>query len=290
MVVAAAIFLGSGCSTFREKPHTALDYEVNAILDTMSEYPQTRGLSPGQKVKPVVRPASPPASISAPAGDVLALHYSFDCAVLRDGKVPDESGGGHDGIVFGAVLSYDAERGKVYYFNGTNSYILAGDLGSFPEGTISFWMKAEEVKNWRNPFTTDYANWDSCIRFEEYTDEKFVVGALGLGTGFLTSSMKPMTWYHVAYAWDGKAGYGYFDGKAVFETNHPDPGSSVHPNIPNTAGYWKGRSLDFRNVAIGNGYSTDPMRYWKGWVDDVRIYGRALNENEVSGLYEDTVK
>ncbi len=286
VIAAAAIFLGSGCSTFRETPHTASGDEISAIRDAMSEYPQTRGLRPGY--------ATPAAQASvrspAPAAKGLALHYSFDRVALRDGKVADESGHGRDGAVFGAVLSDDAERGKVYYFNGTNSYILAGNLGSFPEGTISFWMKAEEVRNWRNPFTTDYANWDSCIRFEEYTDEKFVVGALGLGTGFFTSSMKPMTWYHVAYAWDGRAGYGYFDGKAVFGTRHPDPGSSVHPNIPNTAGYWKGRSLDFRNVAIGNGYSTDPMRYWKGWVDDVRIYDKALTENEVSELYKDTAK
>ena len=308
VLVAAAVFLGSGCSTFREKPRTASQDDIRAINDAMAEYPQTRKLRDELNKKPATPKATKLPAPAAPQvakkrttdrtvttpGKVtrtavrLALHYSFDRAAYRDGTVADESGHGHDGTVFGAILSDDKERGSVYYFNGVNNYILAGKMGYFSTGTISFWMKAEKLENWRNPFSTDYANWDSCIRFEESSDGQFCIGALGLGAGPFTTSMKPMTWYHVAYAWDDMAAYGYLDGKAVFTINHPDPKSSVHPNISNNAGYWKGRSLDFRNVAVGNGYSTDPSRYWKGWIDDVRIYYGPLTESEVSKLYMTT--
>jgi hypothetical protein len=297
MLAAAVIFTCAGCITLQEKPQTSSQYDINAIKDAMRGYPQAaKKTAPPKAVKPAVvsKPAAQPvtrqAVVPVPAGKGLALHYSFDRVASGERKVADESGNGRDGTVFGAVLSDDRERGKVYYFNGVDNFILAGKMGYFSSGTISFWMKAETVENWRNPFSTDYANWDSCIRFEESSDGKFCIGALGLGAGFFTASMKPMKWYHVAYAWDDKAAYGYFDGKPVFAVNHPDPGSPVHPNIPDNAGHWKGRSLDFRNVAIGNGYSTAPSRYWKGWVDEVRIYDKALNKNEISKLYKDTKK
>lgn len=276
MLAAAVIFTCAGCITLQEKPQTSSQCDINAIKDAMRGYPQAA--KPSAAKKPAAQPVTRQAVVPVPAGKSLALHYSFDRVASGDRKVADESGNGRDGNVFGAVLSDDRERGKVYYFNGVDNFILAGKMGYFSSGTISFWMKAETVENWRNPFSTDYANWDSCIRFEESSDGKFCIGALGLGAGFFTASMKPMKWYHVAYAWDDKAAYGYFDGKPVFAVNHPDPG------------HWKSQSLDFRNVAIGNGYSTAPSRYWKGWVDEVRIYDKALNKNEISKLYKDTKK
>ncbi|HPN66277.1 MAG TPA: LamG domain-containing protein [Candidatus Omnitrophota bacterium] len=272
-VMLALSFPCAGCAILPKKaPVTGRQYDIDAINDASGMY---------SAAKPQAKPQAQPQP-ELPEKE-LALRYSFG-GVSRDGKIPDESGNGHSGTVFGATPANDPEMGKVYYFNGVDNYILAGDLGYFPSGTISFWMKAEEVRNYRNPFSTNYAAWDDCIRFEEYSDEKFVVGALGLGTGFFTYSLKPMRWYHVAYAWDDKAGYGYLDGKQIFIANHPDPDTSVHPNIGNNAGYWKERSLNLRNVAIGNGYSASPDRYWKGWIGDVRIYNRALTAKEIESV------
>ena len=223
-------------------------------------------------------------SVSADLSSGLILHYSFDSD--NGGTVVDQSSGSYNGTVYGPVyVSHGGLSGGAYCFDGVDDRIIVGNMGYHASGTISFWMNADAVENWRNPFSTEYASWDDCIRFEESSNGDFHIGALGMGAGLLTSELEAGKWYHVVYAWDAANGYGYLNGKPVFTAPHPDPNSSVHPNIPNTAGYWKERCIDFRNVAIGNGYSASADRYWKGLVDEVRMYNRALTHKEVIALY-----
>lgn len=212
------------------------------------------------------------------------LHYTFDAD--EGGTVSDQSGQGHHAAVMGATYTQEGRFGSAYYFNGTNNYISVGNLGYQPTGTISFWMKAETVENWRNPFTTDYAGWDDCIRFEESSEGQFMGGGHGLGRGgnFLNSGMAAKRWYHVVYSWDQNSAYGYLDGELKFKNPNPDPNSQVHPDLPLTAGQYLASTLNFTNVAIGNGYSADPERFWKGWIDEVRIYNRVLTAEEVIAL------
>ncbi len=215
----------------------------------------------------------------------LILHYTLD--TNSGSSVADTSGQGHPGVVNGATFTPEGRWGGAYYFNGINNYILAGNLGYHPTGTISFWMKAEALENWRNPLTTAFADWDACIRFEESSDGIFTGGGLGLGGsgGWYTHALVALRWYHVVYAWDALYVYGYLDGALMFKAPHPNAASRVHPNLPLTAGQYKQMALNLRNVAIGNGYSMEQGRFWKGWIDDVRIYDRAISNNEVLRLY-----
>ncbi|MCK4947892.1 MAG: LamG domain-containing protein [Candidatus Aureabacteria bacterium] len=218
--------------------------------------------------------------------DGLILYYSFDLDPIDD-QVPDESMGNHPGTITGAlqVPTGKNDKDKAYYFDGSEDSIIAGDLGYNEIGSISFWMNPEVVENYRNPFSTDFAGWDDCIRFEEYSTGMFVWGALGFGSGVITNSLQPNLWYHVVFVWDDINTYAYLNGALVLTTPYPDPDSSVHPNIPGTAGEWRLLSLTFRNVAIGNGYGQDPNRWWKGLVDEVRIYNRVLDAYDVDKLY-----
>lgn len=214
----------------------------------------------------------------------LTLYYSFN--EDRGNFAADESGNNHDATVFGASYSPNGRFKGAYHFDGVDDYILAGDLGYHETGTISFWMNSDAVENWRNPFSTNYAGWDDNIRFEENSKGDFSGGGHGLGRGdIFTSTLAAKRWYHIAYVWDQAYVYGYLDGALIFKNPHPDPNSKVHPDLPLTAGEYKQNTLNFRNVAIGNGYSTEPSRYWKGYVDEVRIYNRPLSAQEVLSLY-----
>lgn len=194
----------------------------------------------------------------------------------------DDSGQNHIGYVRGATYTEDGRSKGAYAFNGIDNYILIGNLGFYATGSITFWMNADAVENHRNPLTTDYAGWDDCIRFEESNTGEFSGGGLGLGRGDIFSrALEPQRWYHVAYIWDASYVYGYLDGNLIFKNPHPGPSSKVHPDLPLTAGEYKQSTLNFTNVAIGNGYSMEAERYWKGRIDEVRIYNRPLNANEV---------
>jgi hypothetical protein len=223
------------------------------------------------------------ASSFASLNDGLILNYQFKTDAGQ--AVTDTSGRGYTGIVNGARYVASGVIDGAYWFDGIDNYILTGNMGYQPVGTISFWVNADTVENWRNPFSTDYAGWDDCIRFEESTNRELAVGALGMGVGFFTTVMAPARWYHLVYSWDAQNGYGYLDGKMAFSTAHPDPDSSVHPNIPGTAAYWKEQSLTFRNVCVGNGYSLEPERHWKGGVDELRIYNRVITADEAKQLF-----
>jgi len=227
-------------------------------------------------------------------GEGLLLKYTFSND--NGSIVLDESGNGHNAAVLnGAAYTGDGRFGGAYHFDGVNDVILVNDdLGYQPSGTISFWMKADAVENWRNPFSTDYASWDDNIRFEESGDGNFTMGALGLSTvtpapegvheETYTESLQANRWYHVVYAWDEARDYGYLDGQLVFTSFHPAADVQVHPNL-GTAGSYRPITLDLNRVAVGNGYSQEANRHWKGFVDEVYIYNRVISSEEVLALY-----
>lgn len=236
--------------------------------------------------------------ISSTSADIttgLELYYSFD-QDPQGGPVMDDSGNGHQGTVNEAAYTNEGILGGAYHFDGINDVILVNDdLGFHPKGTISFWMKADAVENWRNPFSTNYASGDANIRFEETSAGGFSMGALGLGTitpfpngvyeETFTDSLQMDHWYNIVYAWDEVQDYGYLDGILVFSTPHPAADSKVHPDLLLTAGEYRQITLDFDKVAIGNGYSLASERFWKGYIDDVRIYNRVLSEGDVKEYY-----
>jgi len=256
------VAIGNGYSTspnryWKGKVDEVLIY--NRVLSTSEVSSLYSGLAPDPAPEPDPDPEPDP------NGD-LVLYYSFD--TNTGATVYDQSGNGHTGLVNGPAYTATGRVGGAYQYDGINDHILAGNLGYLDQGTIAFWMYADAIENWRNPFTTDYASWDDCIRFEEGAPGDFVVG-LGpiLGGAFYTSAMQPKTWYHVAFAWTGNEYCGWLNGQLAFSATH------------NNQLY-----LNFNNVAMGNGYSTDPGRYWKGMVDEVRIYNRVLLSGEIATL------
>ncbi len=208
----------------------------------------------------------------AGVNDGLVAYYNFNDT--GKGLLADMSGHDHAGWVQGATAAADGVIGGAYHFRGINDYVLIGNLGKVPQGTIAFWMNADAVENHRNPFSTSFANWDDCIRFEEGAPSDFCVGVGPYHDpcGFLyMSNMQARTWYHVAFAWTETTYGGWLNGKKLF------------------SGTQKGRiNSDLRNVAVGNGYSRSPDRFWKGLVDELRIYNRALPDAEVATLANQT--
>ena len=196
----------------------------------------------------------------------LVLNLPFD--VNGEARTYDWSGAGHTSAVYGAISTNGGYVGGTYWFDGINDYVLAGSLGYISNGVISFWMYPDVLESCRNPFSTDYAGWDDCIRFEEYSWGQFVCGKLDSAGMTYTMNLAASNWSHVVLGWNLTNLYGYFNGQHVFTTTH------------------EGDYLDFPNVAVGNGYSYSSDRYWKGRMDEVRIYNRLLDAEGISNLYE----
>ncbi len=201
-----------------------------------------------------------------PVLEGMKLDYSFNAS---GSPVWDISGNNYTGNVSGAVWTTSGAEGGAYWFDGVNDHILAGNIGTISNGTISFWMNADTVENHRNPFTTAYAGGDNCIRFEEHTDASFFAGALVITNSAYASAggIVASNWYNVVFGWDVSNAWGYLNG--VYKW------TSTASNM----------NKSFTTVAIGNGYSTSPERYWKGRIDEVRIYQRQLTSSEITNVY-----
>ncbi|MCK4332964.1 MAG: hypothetical protein KAV40_05230, partial [Thermoplasmatales archaeon] len=223
-------------------------------------------------------------SLGYPGG--MISYWKFETG---SGPTAFDSVDANDGtLVNWPIWTTTGQVGGALSFDGVDDYVSIGNMGSFPaKGTIEFWMKADAVQNYRNPFTTNYIGGNAGIRFEEhsshsgYTNAFYAVvgndaGNYGGHVFRYTASEPPYnnpmqanTWYHVALVWDTTANNvkGYWDGVKAFDASH-----NAWPT-------------EMQDVAIGNGYSTD--RYWDGLVDEVAIYNRALSVEEIQQHYQD---
>jgi len=171
-------------------------------------------------------------------------------------------------------IEADGKIAKAQNYDGVDDYVSVGNLGSFySNGTIEFWMNPAVVENYRNPFTTKYLGNESGIRFEEASNGSFVT-VIGNDAGnlytvhhYIASGLSTNTWYHVVLVWNtgSNIATGYLNGVQKFNEAHT---------------YW---ATTLPAVAIGNGCNN--TRYWKGLIDEVRIYNTAESAAWIKASY-----
>jgi signal transduction histidine kinase len=93
---------------------------------------------------------------------------------------------------------------------------------------------------------------------------------------FMSAEVGDGRWHHLACVYDGKAGFMnvYFDARASY------PAKVAFGTLLFTS---DAVSIGNRQHAAGSPFDLP----FKGWIDDVRIYDRALTEAEVRGLYSE---
>lgn len=227
----------------------------------------------------------------------------------------DLSGNGYDGVCHGAALSDDAAvGGHSLYFDGVDDYVeYPSDIVYFRGAyTISIWVKWRECRLWNR--ILDF-NQDAPMSGNAVT---FLIGALGPGMEgldlwfdqWVMSEGAPVESIVDQFSRPGEASLGYtvqtgkwdhyaivyqpdadtpigsvrngkgltvpYRGKVTFYLNgvkHSQSYRCLEPqNVPTRAN-WLGRSR----------FAEDP--YFNGWMDDFRIYGRSLSDEEIMQLY-----
>ncbi len=208
-------------------------------------------------------------------------HWTLD---ESDGIIAVDSsrGGGNDGILIGTAMAWmpnDGMIGGALSFDGTASgadyvEIPTADI-SLAAGTIAMWgnLRPEPQAPATRYFFghTTIPVWNS--RIQLYMDNADTVLDLGLGDSHNRHkdimSLTAETWYHVALTWDGGNYVVYVDGQEKAN------GTYVGLDALNTV------------ADIGNDGRTDETgrtEAFNGLLDDVRIYDRALSEDEVAEL------
>lgn len=207
----------------------------------------------------------------ADVSDGLIGYWPFN------GNANDVSGNGHHGTVYGAILTSDryGNPESAYSFNG-NSYISVPDDDSFTLGsgsfTISTWMQFSSTGSYylmghdEGPSTTNkWIFWPSTsgINFHVNTSSGSSFSPITYSGWNATLD----TWYHLAIVRDGNDYSIYVDGKEV--STSVDTRTIPNPNAP---------------LLFGDAESQHPERNFRGVLDEIRIYNRALSSDEINIL------
>jgi sulfatase modifying factor 1 len=184
----------------------------------------------------------------------------------------DVTGNGHDGTFQGnATTVASGPFGNAFNFDGSGDYINIGDeldMGT-ADFTLSAWVNGDPTMNqWGRVFDKGYASAYSLHR--RGSDNHIGFEMLNSGNFFGTDTpLIDNTWHHVALVKSGTTVTVYADGDA--ESSNTVSGASQNNALPLLIGYNPGEGT---------------QGYWKGLLDELRIYDRALSPSEIALLAE----
>ncbi|HYG73398.1 MAG TPA: LamG-like jellyroll fold domain-containing protein [Planctomycetota bacterium] len=208
-------------------------------------------------------------TVSAAGNPRLAAHWTFDETAGLNAA--DRSGNGNTGtLVNGSSWSAGKIAGGLR-FDGVDDYVECANNPSLnPVGQLSLsaWVNADTATS--SKVIVSKAN-GSVL---QYTLVRFGNGSLrfNIGTTSGIAGLSSVTalaanrWYHVAATYDGSTIRLFIDG------------------VLNASVAKSGAMSDCgRGVRIGAGTGTESM-FFKGSLDDLRIYNQALSAAEISAL------
>lgn len=206
----------------------------------------------------------------------LIAYYPFN------GNANDQSGNANNGTVNGAILATDrfGNLNSAYKFDGINDYIEYGDLSIFDNSfSVSLWIYFEEINlsqikriigKGRAPDTNTH-NWslnletDNSISFfwEDENDVDHTISSI--------NKVEAFKYYHLVISLSTN------NNKYNLYINGVNEATGTMSSFP---------AENDDNLIIGARQGiTQIERFINSHIDDVRIYNRTLNENEVQALY-----
>ncbi len=201
-----------------------------------------------------------------PSTGCLAAHWKLD--ETSGTTAADASGNKLNGTLSGGP-TWQTTGGKVggaLQFDGVNDYIDCGNptaLNIQDKITLACWIKlASFTRNWQ----AILAKGDNSYRLTRSSAGNsvyFGLGGTSVGGFDGATEVANNEWHHIAGVYDGANATLYIDGTA--DTAVPSTGKI---------------STNSYNLFIGEN-SQARARYFKGLMDDVRIYSCALTEAEV---------
>jgi hypothetical protein len=185
--------------------------------------------------------------------------------------------GENKGLIFGATPATDRfnhEKGS-FHLNGNDDYINLRSNFDYPERTINIWFNADTIDEIsRHIYISDnpkLSNGFTQIKLLEMDGKKFIRSSAGIpgGSAEASSEVEAHQWYMITLVASQDSVRHYLNGHLT--------GSFGNGTFTSSYG----------DTSALLGTSRVHDRNFKGKLDDVRIYKRALNTNEIISLFND---
>ena len=208
--------------------------------------------------------------VEIPMGNLnngLVAYYPFN------GNANDMSGNGNNGVGYNGVTYAGGVFGLAASFDGVDDFVrVPMSLRIQYPLTVSMCV---------NPTVNDFWSSDNSIASGmgyNNTDNKFYFKILTSNNPYTSNpaafSSSDNEWHHVVWVYDGVMLKGFVDGNEAV-------------SVPRTGSLLYGQFGQFDDTTIGSYCSGPPcglQSSFKGLIDEVRIYNRALSEAEIQQL------
>jgi hypothetical protein len=201
-----------------------------------------------------------------------------------NGNANDESGNGNNGTVNGATLTNDRNGSTNAAYNFTNSLNViniphSSSLNLSGAMSFSFWLNSTDVNAHQvimNKATGGTSN-SYILQLSPGNDTKNKIWLNCGGLTQISQLSNPVItannqWYHVTVVYDLQKVSFYINGQL---TNTYSPLTSSTPTNTNP-------------LTIGRDGDASNSSSFKGKLDDIAIYNRALTQQEITALYTST--
>ncbi|MCF8365541.1 MAG: carboxypeptidase regulatory-like domain-containing protein [Bacteroidales bacterium] len=206
----------------------------------------------------------------------LVAHYPFN------GNANDESGNGNNGFLHGNMVSTSdrlGNIGKAYSFDGLDDYIHVPYSSSMAltSWTISSWVKVNSFPNShtaivsKNESPTNKYNYAIVLFNAGYFASEYESCSDEFDNNTNTNTVQLDEWINITSTRNNITG----DDRIFINGVIQDSQSHLSTPCANSETFFIGAST----------YSLGEPNYFHGIIDDIRIYNRALNEQEIQTLY-----
>ncbi|MEM7531669.1 MAG: LamG-like jellyroll fold domain-containing protein, partial [Chloroflexota bacterium] len=203
--------------------------------------------------------------------DGLVGYWSFD-----DGTAKDSSPHNNHGTVYGGASARAGVQGNALYFDGANDYVLvpnSSSLSSLQQTTITYWTKYYNTISDPDTTISNGEGGDSFFTYAGRTSIGHYLGGWGnaIRVGVPIEASKPFNqqeFIFVTFIASDSIIRTYKNGQQVEETDRKS--FSISQSHPWLFGAQKGNFLYY---------------LLHGYLDEIRIYDRVLNDNEIKYLY-----
>lgn len=157
-------------------------------------------------------------------------------------------------------------------FDGTDDYLLISSISN-PQNliTLSAWIKTSGGFSYGGIVGNNYTNIRLCKDHDRPTGNEYSFdwnGQWNVGLGIPESVIEDDTWHLLTGVYDGSYLRIYLDGKEY--DKHSYTGTITNP---------------YSGLVIGRSYYSVDNYYYKGLIDDVRIYNYSLTSEQIRQLY-----
>lgn len=236
----------------------------------------------------IVSAAMIPVTVSAGVASICALPPSDMLAWWQaEQGFDDSSSGGHSGNPAGDVSRVSGRTGMAYQFDGDGDYIDFGNVDDFDldDFTLSAWVYVDPLTNtghvrvlsrddWPQTAQRDLVSLKSSEAQCAGSNNSPALGVMVDGVFACAVASEPLTagWHHLAGVRAGQSVSLYVDGQLAAQVQN-GPEGTIAPNAPLVAG---SIGSDQPVPAVGENFT--------GLLDEMRLYGRALSEEEIRSL------